>query len=190
VLFDCRDGRQMLPMMAPNYVFLSRMPVASERLDSGSGPQSSVENSVETKTGMTMALIFGSPEPGVRHMERLAAYVVINNEGKVALVKDRRKLFLPGGGSLSGETPEETVVREVREELARNVRLIRRMGEAIQYFYSTTDDRHYRMVATFFKGELSEASVGTGEHELHWLSVQEAERACFHACHAWAVRQA
>jgi 8-oxo-dGTP pyrophosphatase MutT (NUDIX family) len=35
------------------------------------------------------------------------------------------KFFLPGGGSLPEETAEETVRREIREELARSVRLMR-----------------------------------------------------------------
>lgn len=137
---------------------------------------------------MTAALIFGSRESSVRYTERLAAYVVINVDGKVAMVKGREKLFLPGGGSLASETPVETIEREVREELAQSVRLTRSLGTAIQYFYSTDDDRHYRMVATFFAGEFAESLGGTCEHKLQWLNAEEAAQACFHACHAWAVK--
>ena len=141
---------------------------------------------------MAQALIFGSPEPNVKYSERQAAYVVIvSNDGLVVMVKGRQKYFLPGGGSLPGEPPEETVVREVHEELARSVRLIRKIGEAMQYFYSSTDDRHYKMRATFFTGEFTDEKCdGTGEHELDWLPVTEAGQACFHASHAWAARQA
>ena len=141
---------------------------------------------------MAEALIFGSPEPNVPYTERRAAYVVIvTTDGQVAMVKSRQKYFLPGGGSLPGEAPEDTVVREVYEELARSVRLIRPVGEATQYFYSAADDRHYKMRAIFFAGEFTdEPCAGAGEHELHWLPVTEAEHACFHACHAWAVGQA
>jgi 8-oxo-dGTP diphosphatase len=140
---------------------------------------------------MTKTLIFGSPQPSVQYIERRAAYVVIiNSQGKIAMVRNGQKHFLPGGGSAPCEAPEETVVREVHEELARGVRLIRKLGEAIQYFYSSTDDLYYRMAATFFAGEFTEQRGGTGEHELYWLPVSEIEHACFHACHAWAVRQA
>jgi 8-oxo-dGTP pyrophosphatase MutT (NUDIX family) len=140
---------------------------------------------------MTEMLIFGSPEPNVQYTERRAAYVVIGSlDGEVAVVKSRQKHFLPGGGSLAGETSEETVVREVCEELARSVRLTRRLGEATQYFYSSTDKRHYKMLAVFFSGEFTdEPCGGEGEHELHWLPVRKAEQSCFHACHAWAIRQ-
>lgn len=140
---------------------------------------------------MTEVLIFGSPEPNVQYTERRAAYAVIMDANYlVALVKSRQKFFLPGGGSLQGEAPEDTVIREVQEELARRVRLIRRIGEATQYFYSTADVQHYKMRAVFFRGEFTDESCdGTGEHELSWLPLVEAEHGCFHACHAWAVRQ-
>ena len=140
---------------------------------------------------MAEPLIFGSPEPGVRYAERRAAYVVVaDGDGRVATVESGGRHFLPGGGSLPGEAPEETVAREVSEELARGVRLTRRIGEAVQYFYSGEDGLHYEMRATFFAGAFTdEARGGAGEHELHWLPVAEAEAACFHPCHAWAVRQ-
>lgn len=146
---------------------------------------------MEDETSMTKALIFGSPEPNVPYTERRAAYVVIINDERVAMVKSRHTHFLPGGGALPGEAPEETVMREVEEELARSVRLIRRLGEATQYFYSDADDRHYQMRAAFFEGEFTDGpGGGIGEHELHWLPIVEVDHACFHACHAWAVRQA
>ena len=72
------------------------------------------------QTSMAKALIFGSPE---LNMQYLAAYVlIVTDDGKVAMVKGREKHFLPGGGSLPGEAPEETALREAQEELARSVR--------------------------------------------------------------------
>lgn len=140
---------------------------------------------------MTNALTFGFPEPGIAYTERQAAYAVIATEaGRVAAVKGRDKYFLPGGGLLPDEGPEDTIIREVREELARDARLIRKIGEAVQYFYAATDDRHYRMQAVFFLAELTDHSSGLAkaEHELCWLPVTEAEHAFFHQSHAWAAR--
>ena len=140
---------------------------------------------------VTERLLFGSAEPNVHYSERRAAYVVITRHGEVAVVKSGRRHFLPGGGSLPCEAPEETVVREVHEELARRVRLLRSLGEATQYFYSPEDDRHYKMLAVFFAGEFTnDGCDGTGEHQLDWLPITETEQACFHECHAWGVRQA
>lgn len=146
---------------------------------------------------MTVPPVFGSREPRVQYTERRAAYVVIISGGGevAAVVGSGLSHFLPGGGSLPGEAPEETVAREVQEELGRGVRLKRRLGEAVQYFYSETDARHYEMRATFFAGEFTEEARGgqereqsACEHELRWLPPAEAEGAFFHACHAWAAR--
>jgi 8-oxo-dGTP diphosphatase len=140
---------------------------------------------------MAETIVFGSREPNIQYTERRAAYVVIvDSDGNIAMVKGPQKYFLPGGGSLPDEAPEDTVAREVSEELARSVRLIRNLGEATQYFYSTDDERHYKMVANFFAGEFTdEATADAVEHELSWLAETEVEQACFHACHAWAVHQ-
>ncbi len=140
---------------------------------------------------MNEELVFGSQKSDVSYTERRAAYVVITNNGKFAAVKPQQKYFLPGGGSLLGETSEDTVIREVSEELARSVRLIHKIGEVIQYFYSVADDRYYKMRATFFVGEFTDEPCGNsrGENELYWLTEAEAEQAFFHECHKWATRQ-
>lgn len=136
-------------------------------------------------------IIFGSPESNVEYTARRAAYVVITESGKLAVVKSEQKYYLPGGGAEEGETPEETVAREVCEELGRGIKLARKLGEAVQYFYSSTDRRHYRMIATFFQGELTnEACERVGDDELFWMTRAEAEAACFHKCHVWAIRLA
>jgi ADP-ribose pyrophosphatase YjhB (NUDIX family) len=145
---------------------------------------------MDNKSHISEALIFGTKDPNFHYHERRAAYVVIIRDGLVALVYSGQKQFLPGGGCLLDESPEKTIEREVREELARSVRLLRRLGEATQYFYSPADDRHYKMLAIFFAGEFTDDACGkTGEHQLGWLPVPEVERACFHQCHAWAIRQ-
>src|SRR5262245_21093869 len=142
-------------------------------------------------TGMTETATFGGRLDGVAYADRPAAYAVVAGEnGTVAAVKGKSgKFFLPGGGCLPGEAAEETVRREVGEELARSVRLIRPIGAATQYFYAADDDRHYRMSAVFFLAEFSDGPAGKGEHDLAWLFAAEAEEAFFHESHAWAVRQ-
>ncbi len=87
-------------------------------------------------------MTFGARLEGVAYTERPAAYAVVAGENStVAAVRGTAGMIgLPGGGSLPGETPEQTLVREVREELARSVRLVRRIGEATQFFYAADDD--------------------------------------------------
>lgn len=134
-------------------------------------------------------LIFGTQDTAVEYEPRRAAYAVIaDGQGRVASVLARYGYFLPGGGSLEGEGPEQTIEREVMEELGRRVRILRRLGEAVQYF--TGEEKSYRMEATFFAAEFVGACVGPSEHELHWIEPDEWERVFYHQCHAWAARSA
>ena len=117
---------------------------------------------------------------------RRAAYAVVRGpEAKIAVVQTSSGYFLPGGGALPDEAPEETVTREVREELARDVKIVCEIGEAIQYFYA--EGKHFRMEARFFEVELRGEAGGQGEHQLCWLDQGELEGAFFHESHAWAA---
>jgi 8-oxo-dGTP pyrophosphatase MutT (NUDIX family) len=135
--------------------------------------------------------IFGSAPAGVVCHKRLAAYAIIAGaEGRIAVVRGRMGYWLPGGGALPGEAPEETVAREVREELGHRVRLVGKIGEAIQYFYASDDECWYEMKAVFFRAEIEGERLGTAEHELYWLDAGNSSESFFHACHAWAVSRA
>jgi 8-oxo-dGTP pyrophosphatase MutT (NUDIX family) len=116
---------------------------------------------------------------------------VVGGEGDtVAAVRGTAgMIWLPGGGSLPGESPQETLVREVREELDRGIRLIRRIGEATQLFYAADDDCHYEMLAVFYLADFPDEPNGHGEHELVWLPLANAAGAFFHESHAWAAYQ-
>jgi len=143
-----------------------------------------------TSLSFADAVVFGSRGPKIDYAERRAAYLVSVNAGKVAMVGSGRNLFLPGGGSLPGETPEMIVAREVREELGRGVQLVHTVCRAVQYFYSADDDCHYEMRAVFFAGELTPRQPNqVSEHSLKWLPIAQASVSCFHECHAWAIHQ-
>ena len=135
---------------------------------------------------------FGHFDPGLRYEDRRAAYAVIIARGGVVLaIKGAGdKYWLPGGGSLRGEAAEETISREVREELGRGVRLLEKIGHATQYFYAIAEDLNYKMEAIFFRAELTDAPSEPGEDEAHWLPLESQGNSFFHQCHAWAVRQA
>lgn len=130
---------------------------------------------------------FGTFDPNVAYTERIAAYVVIRSpDGSIASVKGRTAYFLPGGGRECDETPEETVHREVREELGRTIRLTDLIGEAIQYFFASSDNCHYKMHAMFFTAEFTDYE-GIGEDTLFWLSLPLQASTFFHDSHAWAA---
>ena len=87
------------------------------------------------------------PEFGVRKPEQIyaprpGAYAVISDaEGCVAVMRTPRGCYLPGGGSEGGETSEETLVREVREECGFDVSVVRRLGTAVEYVHTVGHDR-------------------------------------------------
>src|SRR5262245_44678624 len=118
--------------------------------------------------------VFGAAPAGVVCHARHAAYAVISNSDggvaaiRAALLDGTVRYWLPGGGIEENESPEEAVVREVREELGRGLCRLGRIGQAIQFFYAGTEDRWYEMRAIFVRAAF-ERDRPSGEYELHWL---------------------
>jgi 8-oxo-dGTP pyrophosphatase MutT (NUDIX family) len=132
---------------------------------------------------------FGAPPPpGVAWRPRRGAYAVIRDDaGRVAAVNDEGRYYLPGGGSLEHESPEDTLVREVAEELGRQVEALRPLGEAEQFFHSHNDRCWYRMHATLFSARLRGEAFAPREFETEWLAPRRAAPRFFYECHEWAV---
>lgn len=65
---------------------------------------------------------------------RVAVQCVFRHEGRILVFEQlfaragRRALRAVGGGAEPGETPEQALVREVREELAREIESLRLLG--------------------------------------------------------------
>lgn len=130
--------------------------------------------------------IFGKAPSDQKPRPRDAAYIVIRETGAVAVVKHGPVYFLPGGGSEPGESPIETLTREVAEELACEIVIDREIGRAVQYFYSAEDRGYYRMTATFFTGHFATEPGG----DVLWLPEAALKDSLFHECHRWAVEEA
>src|SRR4029434_6323436 len=87
--------------------------------------------------------VFGTQVDGHTYHARRAVYAVIpNSDGRVAAVRYRGHLFLPGGGIEAGESPEQALVREVEEECAQRLHIAEKIGEALQYFYAPSEDQY------------------------------------------------
>jgi 8-oxo-dGTP diphosphatase len=140
------------------------------------------------------APVFGKAPPGVVCYQRRAAYaVIVKPNGAVAAVRAALqdgtiRYWLPGGGIEDNESPEETVVREVREELGRTLSTLGKIGEAVQFFYAATEERWYEMRSIFIRARFEDERAGAGEYELHWLDAKQYADSFFHECHAWAAR--
>ena len=112
-------------------------------------------------------------------------------DGRVAAVhaapRECGGYWLPGGGAHPGEGAEDTLRRELREELGYEIRIGARLGEAIQVFHAADEGRWFEMTATFFFAEFDGAPSSAAEHEVCWLDAARHPDAFFHACHAWAA---
>lgn len=116
---------------------------------------------------------------------RPSAYGIIIQDDKLLLLRQVNGYDLPGGGLELGETAEEAMIREVKEETglaADNPRLI---GIASSYFlaYKTTDKFYHGLLmyyaCDYVGGELSSDGFDEAERQYaegpEWLSLSQLE---------------
>jgi 8-oxo-dGTP diphosphatase len=90
-----------------------------------------------------------------------------------------------------GETPEEALSREVREEIGWTVAIVRKIGEATQYVI-TKSNNHSAIQATYYEARLLQ-QIGEPEEpgdELLWLVQPQAIALLPRQSDAWAIAQA
>ena len=138
---------------------------------------------------------FGTPEPGRAYPDRPAAFIIVEQAGRIACVRvaARRgapRIDLPGGGIDPGETAAQAAERECGEEAGLRVRVT---GDAIvraDHYFINEKDASNNTRGVFFAGRLegdaAELKVEE-DHTLVWLSPLEALRTLDRDAHAWAV---
>lgn len=132
---------------------------------------------------------FGSA-PEAEIVERPGAYaVLVDEQWRIALVQVPDGVYLPGGGIEAGESAEEALRREVREETGWEIDIVSPMGMARQYvFWRGT---HYNKLGQYFlcrpkaQGEPSEE-----DHTLVWVRGTEAIQTLTHPSQQWMVSRA
>ena len=140
---------------------------------------------------MAAVPVFGTRAAGVSYRYRPSAYALVRNpRGDFAVARTPVACFLPGGGIDAGETPEQTVEREAREECGLVLRPLSRIGQAIEICYSIADDAHYEKDSVFIEAEVTGNVTATeSDHELLWLIADDAITALSHCSHRWAVQR-
>src|SRR5262244_3764200 len=124
--------------------------------------------------------VFGTQVDGHTYHARRAVYAVIRDrKGRVAAVRYRGNLFLPGGGIEAGETPEQALVREVEEECAQHLHIVEKIGEALQYFYAASEDKYFAMHAVFYAGTFLGHMPGQAALPFVWV-LPDAKAQFFH----------
>ncbi len=138
---------------------------------------------------------FGAPLPGRDHKPRPGAYgVVFDAEGRLLVVEEFARLYLPGGGLDPGETPEQALHREFAEETGYTVVIEAVIGEAREFVADETPgvaaafNKHCYLFAVRLTG-------GTGIPAIpgnrpNWMPLAEALAALSNESHRWAVRLA
>lgn len=137
---------------------------------------------------------FGHPEPGRAYPDRPAAFVVVEHEGAVAVVRvtfarGGGRLDLPGGGIDPGETAAQAALRECGEEAGLSVEVEAEIARADHYF-ANEDDSHVNTRGIFFAARLIGAAPHLkteDDHALEWMSPQDALVALDRESHAWAL---
>lgn len=136
---------------------------------------------------------FGLQEPGVVYQERPGSYgLCFDDRGLLAVLRTPGgRLYLPGGGADPGETPEETLAREIREECGRMVARARLLCRATQFVHARGEG-YFVKRCTFFLAELEDgASVETSENYTPlWMPADRAAGELYSESQRWAVRQA
>ncbi|PYY12928.1 MAG: NUDIX hydrolase [Acidobacteria bacterium] len=141
---------------------------------------------------MTEFPIFGNRVAGAVYRRRPSAYALVRNDvGQFAVVRTPVACYLPGGGMESGETPEQTIARESREECGFVLKSGARIGRAMEICYSSEEGEYFEKDSFFIAAEI----VGHGtptelDHELVWMVADAASAALSHGSHRWAIHRA
>ncbi len=134
---------------------------------------------------------FGVQVAGRHYQPRPGSYAVMFNDlQQVAIVETPRGCFLPGGGALPGESPEDTLTREVLEECGCEVEIIGPLGFVTEYVFADGEG-YFAKQCSFFQAKLGNQvrELTEPDHRLVWLSIPNATARLIHGSHAWAVTE-
>jgi len=133
--------------------------------------------------------VFGTRIAGCQYRVRPSAYAVLRDtDGRIAVVRARRGWLLPGGGIDAGETAEQAVEREAREECGYVIALRGIVGNATEIVHSPAGHGGVDKVSVFFDAVVTGLVPATEpDHELVWLNAADAVTRLSHKSHRWAV---
>jgi|AntDeeMinimDraft_5_1070356.scaffolds.fasta_scaffold11092_2 nucleoside triphosphatase len=114
-----------------------------------------------------------------RYPEATVGAVILNSENKVLICRSnkwKQQYVIPGGHIESGETMEETLVREVREETGLEVYDIQLLGitESI-YSKSFKNQKHFIFVDFICRTESNEVVLNEEAQSYQWIELSEIE---------------
>ena len=118
---------------------------------------------------------------------------VIISDGKILAMHDERSpyLYLPGGRVKMGETSEDAVIREVREELGIITKIARPLWLNQAFFTEDVDHLRYHELCIYFLMDISETDLlergneftvneGKKTHIFEWLDFNQLKEEYFY----------
>jgi len=135
--------------------------------------------------------VFGTRVEGCSYIVRPSAYALVQIAGgEFALVKTPRGYYLPGGGVEAGETSDAAVEREAKEEGGLILKPRASIGKAIEIVYSAEEAACFEKQCEFFEAELiGQVLAHEQDHELRWVTLDDAVTLLSHESHRWALRR-
>lgn len=118
---------------------------------------------------------------------------VILNDGKILAMQDERSpyFYLPGGRVKMGETAEDAVIRETKEELNIVARIIRPLWLNQGFFKENVDGLQYHEICIYFLMDISDTDLlsrgdaffrqeGVHRHTFQWLKYEQLQHEYFY----------
>lgn len=107
---------------------------------------------------------------------------IIIKKNKILAMKDERSpyYYLPGGRVMIGERAEDTILREIKEELEIEASIIRPLWLNQAFFTEDVDELQYHEICIYFLIDIEESSIlqmgneftlqeGNHTHDFEWL---------------------